>query len=814
MQLNKLTLSIGLAIAATTAHAGGPLYTTDGADPQPIKWDTSKGSIPVYTDGGAAFTMGYDGETPFITIDRANEITAHAFKNWSDVPTSTFSAEITGTIEDMVGIADVTGENATEMYTKENGYGFWVLYDTDGSILEDFFGVPKESVLGIAFPEWTDENDNIIEATAVMNGWNVWDTDVEGNNVAGVFTHEFGHAINLSHSQVNGTLGYMSYTYNPKYPGVPGCDVEPIHRWDYPAYLGANNADPAIIETMFPFINHSGRAGAEQSTVEHPDDVAAISNIYPTAEYASSTGTITGVLRLKDGKTEYSGINVIARNVNDPLFDSVSDMTGSATQGKLGPDGRFTIRNLTPGEEYVLYIEQIAAGGYPTRQQQLVSQAEYWNVAESADPGTDSACDATPILAEAGVTKEADFYFNGFQKGIQVTPVVSAFLLDMSKDGKRAAGVAGQTAFTWDAKKGFQVLPPEYAPANGAMSRNGQKMLVQKDFNGNGIQEPAIWSETHVIPLGDLNGNSCGGSSVTGVNAASGWAIDDAGKTAVGIAYRDANGDGNCQKSYAGEILPFIWTEKGGISELDTSSLDWNRVQYARAHGISGNGEVVLGNAGHSQPVAWLNEGPMIDVHAIYGAKEAYAANYDGTKVGLMTSEGTLLWNPYKGTGEDAVTNIGSLRWCEDVPYIRFGRDYCSVLSEEEITAAIGSIPMLVTDMNDDGSVVLGRAGSFISGFTGAIWIEGVGWMDFAKFLREQGVVEMDKLPIQNPLSISASGTEVMGGLPGIQFSWHIDMDQVYACNGGVSQQVGFPGGLREAVSAGAEVGRCEFIEQ
>jgi len=68
------------------------------------------------------------------------------------VPTATFAAAIEGTIESRIGIADVTGANAAQLYEQQNGYGFWVLYDTDGSILEDYFGVPMWAVLGIAFP--------------------------------------------------------------------------------------------------------------------------------------------------------------------------------------------------------------------------------------------------------------------------------------------------------------------------------------------------------------------------------------------------------------------------------------------------------------------------------------------------------------------------------------------------------------------------------------------------------------------------------------------------------------------------------------
>ncbi len=39
--------------ASGSVMAAGPLVTTDDANPQPYKWDTSAGSIPVYVDGGA-----------------------------------------------------------------------------------------------------------------------------------------------------------------------------------------------------------------------------------------------------------------------------------------------------------------------------------------------------------------------------------------------------------------------------------------------------------------------------------------------------------------------------------------------------------------------------------------------------------------------------------------------------------------------------------------------------------------------------------------------------------------------------------------
>ena len=163
MRTSKLSLMLAIALSSGAAHAGGPLFLSDETGSlKPLKWDTSRGPIPVYTDGGGAFTYDYDGVTPFITTERADEITAFAFNEWSSVPTSTFRAEIAGTIASKTGIADVNGANATDFYGVANGYGFWVLYDTDGSIMEDYFGVPRTAVLGIAFPEFSDGEGNLI----------------------------------------------------------------------------------------------------------------------------------------------------------------------------------------------------------------------------------------------------------------------------------------------------------------------------------------------------------------------------------------------------------------------------------------------------------------------------------------------------------------------------------------------------------------------------------------------------------------------------------------------------------------------------
>jgi hypothetical protein len=822
------------------AQAAGILYTNDQrGNPQPLRWNTTQ-PVPVYTDLGV-FAYDFDGVTPFISNQRANRIVQFALAQWSSVPSSTLRAQRVGNFAQVPSIGgNVTAANALQVIGKNNGGGLHVIYDTDGSILESIFGVPRDAVLGVASPEIAvdadgdGQLDTIVEGFAILNGYAVWADDPQGERFAGVVTHEFGHAFNLSHSQVNGQMAYFSYPGADLYPGVPGC-VGPKHRYDSAAW-GGDPMPASLVETMFPFINVGAEIGREMSTVDRPDDIAAISNLYPTAAYRGATGSIGGVLRLRDGRTPYSGINLVARNVADPLGDAVSAMSGDRTQGKIGPDGRFTIRGLKPGHAYVLYTEEIVAGGYPTRPRALVSEAEYWNTAESANPATDRACDATAVTAVGGVTAKADLTFNGYAQGVQYYPLVDATLVDLSKNGGRASGVAFATQFTWDAARGIEVMPPEVLATNGAMSRNGGAILVNADLDRNGISAPALWQGGKLTSLGSLNGDSCGGSGISGPSAAYGFALDDDGRTAVGYANVDANGDGNCEYTLLPEIVPMIWTDKAGMRKLDDAGHDYAVEGWLRAQAISGDGSVVLGETNTNKAMAWVNGGKRIDLHQLHGAVSAYAVNRSGTRAAMdsvkyvdrtwpdgtpyvdVLSNGPIFWNGK--AGPDAVTRPAPMRWCVDLPIPPYydwftGElvDPCATQDQATIQAQWGLVPMQLNDISDDGRVIVGRAGSFwLNNVTGVLWVEGVGWIRFSDFFRRQGVAEAYRLGLENPLSINGAGNELIGGLLGASATWYVDMKQVFVCQNGQSVQTGFPNGFIEKVRAGAKIGRCEHL--
>ena len=87
----------------------------------------------------------------------------------------------------------------------------------------------------------------------------------------------------------------------------------------------------------------------------HRDDQAWISWLYPSADFAGSTGVIRGRVLLPDGLTGLRGINVIARRVDDPKATAVSAISGYVFGGTGGGArdparlGEFMIPGLLPG---------------------------------------------------------------------------------------------------------------------------------------------------------------------------------------------------------------------------------------------------------------------------------------------------------------------------------------------------------------------------------------------------------------------------------------------------------------------------------
>jgi hypothetical protein len=160
-----------------------------------------------------------------------------------------------------------------------------------------------------------------------------------------VIVHEFGHLLGLDHSQIN--LNCLTQQ---------NCSAE----------------DMAGLPLMFPILLNNATSNLKT------DDIAAISALYPTNSFASTTGRIQGRVLFSDGKTPAQGYNVIARKADDPRRTAVSCFSGflftSSAGNRLAPTayntssiygsrdpaliGYYDILGLPPGE-YRIELEAI-----------------------------------------------------------------------------------------------------------------------------------------------------------------------------------------------------------------------------------------------------------------------------------------------------------------------------------------------------------------------------------------------------------------------------------------------------------------------
>ena len=69
-----------------------------------------------------------------------------------------------------IGLPDIDSTNVTSIIGTSNGRGIYVIFDADGSIMQNFFGV-GDNVLGISSPQFGITGTTIItESWTVLNG--------------------------------------------------------------------------------------------------------------------------------------------------------------------------------------------------------------------------------------------------------------------------------------------------------------------------------------------------------------------------------------------------------------------------------------------------------------------------------------------------------------------------------------------------------------------------------------------------------------------------------------------------------------------
>ena len=286
-------------------------------------------------------------------------------------------------------------------------------------------------MLGIATPEFLEGEGStrIVEGWVVITGQGEGVEEVvTGAPLSGVITHEFGHAIGLAHSQTNGL-----YFRN-----------QPIEAWGLPA--GAERAGPDQCPAKRHDLSDGGagrddvpvhrsvpdepdlqqpRHGDGQCRRRHVGALLALSGSrIPPGAPAASPGRVLA----QDGASALTGINVIARNAAQP-FDAISRISGDRTQGLVGRGRHFEIAGLTPGAQYVLYIDQLGAGGFSTPKAILLGpRGDTGTPTRAATRRSTIACAATQIVARRRRDANVRIAMNGIdaRTGLHVPAVLPA----------------------------------------------------------------------------------------------------------------------------------------------------------------------------------------------------------------------------------------------------------------------------------------------------------------------------------------------------------------------------------------------------
>jgi hypothetical protein len=361
---------------AYPVRAAGPLLVNGAGEP--LKWDSSV-LVPFNPDQGTLGTL---------TNAEAVTLVADSFAAWEAVQTSTVSFTNAGALP-----VDVTAGNVFAFLGACEGLSP-IIFDTDGSIIDFLFGPGAGDVIvAFAGPECGFfVPPRITEAIAGLNGRfidGVGPVEISLTDFTAAFRHEFGHFLNLDHTQLNIT---------------EALDGDPTNDFAVP--------------TMFPLLVN----GAEQLSL-HKDDAVSVSVLYPEPAFFPSTGAITGLILpppspLFVGGTPFQGANVIARNVADPLVDATSNVSGARffpfSPGGPPPaalQGLYEHFGLTPGASYTVEIEQIdprftggSSVGPLDPPATLPGPPEFWNDGnEAATDPPDNPTEATPITVAAGV---------------------------------------------------------------------------------------------------------------------------------------------------------------------------------------------------------------------------------------------------------------------------------------------------------------------------------------------------------------------------------------------------------------------------
>jgi len=351
---STLFLILGLLVGASPiAWAGGALKTNINGVPlkwgNNITWNAEQGAIkPGVIDHAASVQMVQD-----------------AFNQWDNIQGLSLNIAQGPDLPDggdtnLGNYKTFHNTDVTGCYDSDPGTPCYIpiIFDTDGSIVEDIFGECKQfSILGVAGFVDIAGSSGDPALTELKKGWAVFSgacvepvvtkpgcepcvKTMSESELRGLILHELGHFLALGHNQVNPD--------------------------SYNTCLNSGNCPAELVEhipTMFPMMVN----GSNQNTL-HADDMVAMQRLYGGTDNGCE---VSGKIFASDGSTELRGVEVVARNNNgsEDFTDAIAYVSGEEapkitqgdkTAGNCGENcGNYALKGLRDGQTYQVCVQRV-----------------------------------------------------------------------------------------------------------------------------------------------------------------------------------------------------------------------------------------------------------------------------------------------------------------------------------------------------------------------------------------------------------------------------------------------------------------------
>jgi hypothetical protein len=406
-------------ILSASAFAGGPLFVGQGGsiDGKPYTWDPAAMPVKYTVDPGPM-----SSNAGKVVVDNATGLqrVAQMFQSWQNVPTAALSYSYAGTIlaaggyvkgADVTSAAQFNAVSGSCQSAQQNP----VVFDADGSLMTAL-GVDSDVIGFTSICATNATTGHITGAMITLNGaWlNGTQTILTDSQFADAITHEMGHFAGLDHSQINVDV-LQNFS----------CDLDTM----------------AGLPLMFPILVCPGRSESGLPVIP-TDDAAWISHFYPGPTYASTYGLITGTIYFSDAASAAQGVNVVARQVDDPTttgdesrrvtFSAVSGLYFTSNPGQTVTDNKGSGLGSKSAALIGYYEIPVLPGTYTVQVESINNsfvdgssvgplnppvpnpgQDEYWKQNESA---YDIPLQSDPITINAGETvPNINIILNGTQ---------------------------------------------------------------------------------------------------------------------------------------------------------------------------------------------------------------------------------------------------------------------------------------------------------------------------------------------------------------------------------------------------------------